>query len=75
MQLGNILDDDFTLAPGKKKYQVCTVDRRVPVLSHLPFIGERFRTKWPCKNKEDFMHLKSVRETQPVSPSLGWMGE
>jgi MoaA/NifB/PqqE/SkfB family radical SAM enzyme len=74
MQLGNILDDEFTLGPGKKKYQVCSVDRRVPVLSHLPVIGEKFRTRWPCKNKEDFTHLKSVRASETLSPSLGWLG-
>ena len=74
IMLGNMLDPNYQLGPGKKDYMRCTVDRRVPVLSRVPVIGKAFRKQWPCKNKEDFGHLKSVRDTQPRAPSLGWFG-
>jgi MoaA/NifB/PqqE/SkfB family radical SAM enzyme len=74
MQLGNMLDENYTLAPGKKKYSVCTVDRRTPLLGHLPLVGDHFRRRWPCKNKEDFGHLEVIRENEVRSPSLGWFG-
>lgn len=74
-QLGNILDADFELQPGKDPYIVCDVDRRLPVVSSLPVIGDKMRRRWPCKNKEDFGHLKMIREIEPRSPSLGWFGD
>lgn len=75
INLGNILDANFELKPGKKKYSPCTVDRRTPVISSLPIIGDKFRTPWPCKNKEDFSHLKVIRENEPHSRSFGWFGD
>ena len=73
--LGNLLDPNYELKAGKKDYMRCNVDKRVPVLSRVPVVGERFRKKGPCKNKEDFGHLKVIRESQPRSPSLGWFGD
>jgi hypothetical protein len=70
--LGNLLDPGYQLKPGKKGYISCNADKRVPVLSRLPGVGDHFRRKRPCKNKEDFGHLKVVRESQPRSRSLGW---
>ena len=75
IQLGNMLNPDYHLKPGKKKYIRCNVDERVPVLSRLPFIGDRFRERKFCKNKEDFGHLKVIRENEPRSPSFGWFGD
>lgn len=73
--LGNLLDPNYTLTTGKKEYIKCNVDKRVPVLSRVPVIGSAFRQQVPCKNKEDFGHLRSVRDTQPRTPSLGWFGD
>lgn len=74
-QLGNILDTDFHLGPGKEPYIVCDVDRRLPVVSKLPMVGEKLRRKWPCKNKEDFGHLKAIHANEVRGRSFGWFGE
>lgn len=74
-ELGNILEDDFELRPRTDPYVACDVDRRLPVVSSLPVVGDKLRRRWPCKNKEDFGHLKVVRDNERRGPSLGWFGD
>ncbi len=74
-ELGNILDESFELVPNREPYIVCDVDRRLPLVSSLPVVGDKLRRRWPCKNKEDFGHLRAIRENEPRGASLGWFGD